>query len=144
VVEQLTVDGDLASGMLANGVAPEGVRDIGPIGKALRQCIGGCTFTDTGEVAILEECRHPMVTHWPLAPGDILVLCSDGLVEEGAFLDPETLGELVTENSHLPAQELARLLAVAADDLHRLPSPLEPDGFGDNISCIVVKLTEER
>src|SRR5262249_15464655 len=84
VVEQLTVDGDLASGMLAEGVPPETIRDIGPVAKALRQCIGGCTVTPAGEITILEECCNPTVTQWPLVPGDILVLCSDGLIEEGA------------------------------------------------------------
>ena len=139
-VEQLTVDGDLASGMLAGGMPPETIRDVGQIAKALRECIGGCTFNAAGEITILEDCCNPIVTQWHLVPGDVVVLCSDGLVEEGVFMEPETLGELVRANRHLPAQDLARHLVVAADNLHRLPSALEPDGYGDNISCIVIKI----
>ncbi|HWY87486.1 MAG TPA: PP2C family serine/threonine-protein phosphatase, partial [Gemmataceae bacterium] len=142
-VEQLTVDGDLASGMLAGGMPPETIRDVGQIAKALRECIGGCTFNAAGEITILEECCNPAVTQWPLLPGDVVVLCSDGLVEEGTFMEPETLGELVRANRHLPARGLAKHLVQAADNLHRLPSALEPDGYGDNISCIVIKIDEE-
>jgi serine/threonine protein phosphatase PrpC len=142
VVEQLTVDGDLASGMLAEGVAPETIRDVGPVAKALRECIGGCAFDDAGEVTILMESCNPTITRWPLLPGDVIVLCSDGLVEEGAFMEPETLGEMIRAGRHLSAQDLARQLALAADNLHRLPSLLEPEGFGDNISCIVIKIEE--
>lgn len=138
--EQLTVDGDLASGMLADGLPPENLADVGPIGKALRECIGGCTMNAEGVVGIHEEGCRPTVTYWPLVPGDIIVLCSDGLVDEEVFMEPTTLSKLVLANRHLPAQELARLLADAADQIHRLPSPLEPEGFGDNISCIVVKI----
>ena len=138
--EQLTVDGDLAAGMLEGGTAPERVREIGLVGKALRECIGGCTVSANGTVSIVEECCRPHTHDWPLFPGDVLVLCSDGLVEEGAFLEPAQLGELVRANRHLSAAELARHLVTAADNLHRLPSPLEPEGYGDNISCIVVKI----
>jgi serine/threonine protein phosphatase PrpC len=140
VVEQLTVDGDLASGMLAEGVPPETIRDVGPVGKALRECIGGCTFNAAGEITVLKECCNPPITQWCLLPGDVIVLCSDGLVEEGAFMEPDMLGEVVRANRHLSAQDLARHLTLVADNLHRLPSPLEPEGFGDNISCIVVKI----
>jgi serine/threonine protein phosphatase PrpC len=139
-VEQLTVDGDLASGMLGEGMPPENLRDVGVIGKALRECVGGCTFNAKGDVTILENSCDPPVVRWPLVPGDVVILCSDGLVEENSFLEPETLAELVRANRHLSAQDLARCLVEAADDLHRLPSPLEPEGFGDNISCIVIKV----
>ena len=139
-VEQLTVDGDLASGMLSDGAPPEHIREIGLVAKALCECIGGCTVSAGGTVSILEECCRPTVHEWPLLPGDVLVLCSDGLVEEGTFLEPALLGDIVRANRHLSAAELARLLVETADNLHRLPSPLEPEGYGDNISCIVVKI----
>lgn len=139
-VEQLTVDGDLASGMLAAGTPPEQVRELGLVGKALRECIGGNTITPEGKVAIHEESCRPTVNQWPLLPGDILILCSDGLVEEGAFMEPDTLAEIVRSHKHQSAEELALFLADYADALQRLPSPLETEGLGDNISCIVVKI----
>lgn len=140
LVEQLTVDGDLGSFLLSSGTPPEHLRELGFMAKALRQCIGGCTVTPQGKVEVLDDSCIPMITRWRLLPGDILVLCSDGLVEEGAFLDEPALGELVQAHRNLPAQELAELLAEAADALQRLPTPLEPEGFGDNISCIVIKI----
>ncbi len=140
LVEQLTVDGDLGSHMLTHGTPPEHLRELGMMAKALRQCIGGCTVTPQGKVEVLDDSCIPAITRWPLLPGDIVVLCSDGLVEEGAFLDEPAVGELVQAHRNLPAQELAELLAEAADALQRVPTPLEPEGFGDNISCIVIKI----
>ena len=138
--EQLTVDGDLASGMLAGGTPPESIRALGPVGKALRECIGGCAFTTGGQITILEESCVPNLTDWTLLPGDVLVLCSDGLVEEEAFMEPETMAEIVNNHRHLSAEELAVLLVEMADRMHRLPSAQEPEGFGDNISCVVIKV----
>lgn len=140
LVEQLTVDGDLGSHLLSHGTPPEHLRELGFMAKALRQCIGGCTVTPQGNVEVLDDSCIPMITRWPLLPGDILVLCSDGLVEEGAFLDEPALGGLVQAHRRMPAQELAELLVEAADALQRLPTPLEPEGFGDNISCIAIKI----
>src|SRR5262249_59618810 len=47
-IEQLTVDGDLGSALLAAGVPPEDVREVGPMAKALRDCIGGYTRSPLG------------------------------------------------------------------------------------------------
>jgi PPM family protein phosphatase len=141
-IEQLTVDGDLASDLLAQGAAPEEVRELGTMARALRECVGGCIKTDDGELATLPESAHPKVSRWPLMPGDVIVLCTDGLVEEGFFLEPATLATVVRDNPHLPASDLALLLVEAADALQRLPTILEPDGFGDNISCLVIKIKE--
>ena len=140
LIEQLTVDGDLGSYLLGRRTPPEQLRELGLMAKALRECIGGCTVTPSGKVEVMDDSCIPALTRWPLLPGDIVVLCSDGLVEEGAFLDDAALGELVQAHRKLPAQELAELLADAADALQRLPTPLEPEGFGDNISCVVVKI----
>jgi serine/threonine protein phosphatase PrpC len=143
-VEQLTVDGDLASDLLARGAAPEEVRELGAMARALRECVGGCVKTEDGRIDILRESCTPKVARWPLVPGDVIVLCTDGLVEEGFFLEPGTLADIVRNNMHCSAAELALVLVEAADALQRVPTILEPDGFGDNISCVVVKIKEAQ
>jgi protein phosphatase len=140
-IEQLTVDGDLGSELLATGTPPEEVRELGGLARALRVCIGGCAKNAVGELTILEEYCRPVMSFWQLLPGDVLVICSDGLVEEGAFLEPARLAELVRSRTDLSVEELALLLAEEADSLHRVPSELEPDGFGDNITCIVIRIS---
>ena len=40
-----------------------------------------------GLVPNVDRCT-PRVRKWRLRPGDVVVLCSDGLVEEGVFLEP--------------------------------------------------------
>jgi len=139
-VEQLTVDGDLASDLLHHGMAPEQVRELGVMTRALRQCVGGCDIDEKGEPTIALECTLPSIAQWRLMPGDVIVLCSDGLVEEGAFLEPELLVEIIRNNPNATAQELATLFADAADSLQRVPTPQEPEGYGDNISCVVVRV----
>jgi protein phosphatase len=139
-VEQLTVDGDLGSELLADGMPPEEVKALGALARGLRDCIGGCSVTPAGEPDVLHDFSRPVMSSWPLLPGDVVVLCSDGLVEEGVFLEPEKLRDIVGSHPHLSAQALAEQLAQAADALQRLPTPLEPDGFGDNISCIVIRV----
>jgi serine/threonine protein phosphatase PrpC len=139
-VEQLTVDGDLGSTLLAAGVPPEDVREAGSMAKALRDCVGGYTRTPAGELRVQEQHCTPTVTFWRLLPGDFVVLCTDGLVEEGIFLDPPALTELLRRHRNLTAQALAVKLAEAADALQRPPTPHEPDGFGDNVSCVVIKV----
>jgi protein phosphatase len=142
LLEQLTVDGDLGTHLLRHGTPPEQLRELGLLSKALRECVGGCTVDGDGHVIVQDDACIPTITHWPLLPGDIIVLCTDGLVEQGAFLEPETLGELVRAHRDVPAQELAERLADAADALQRLPTFLEPEGFGDNISCVVIKILD--
>jgi len=120
--------------------AHEDVRETGSMARALRDCIGGCARSSKGEPAVQEQYCVPTVSVWRLLPGDFVVLCTDGLIEEGAFLDPADLAELLQRHRDLPAMALAVKLADAADACQRLPSTLEPQGFGDNISCIVIKV----
>jgi len=140
-VEQLTVDGDLGSGLLAQGYPPETLVEIGGMAKALRECIGGCRVDPDGTIGVHESLLEPGLFQLPLLPGDVIVLCTDGLVDEGMFLEPDTLRQIVRTHYHRPAQEIAEVLADCADALQRLPSPMEPDGYGDNVSVIVVKVT---
>jgi serine/threonine protein phosphatase PrpC len=139
-IEQLTIDGDLATDLLRQSVPPERVREIGNMGKALRQCIGGCEATEDNQLAVVTEASTPTLGEWRLVPGDIVVVCTDGLVEEGAFLEPEILVEIVRNHPEATAQELAEAFVESADALQRLPSAQEPEGFGDNVSCVVVKI----
>lgn len=139
-VEQLTVDGDLGSGLLMLGMPPEDVRGFGGMARSLRECVGGCARNADGTLTINEHYCTPTVTTWTLVPGDVVVLCSDGLVDEGVFLEPAEVAELVRRHPHVPPEELAIKLADAADSLQRLASALEPDGFGDNITCIVIRI----
>jgi serine/threonine protein phosphatase PrpC len=138
--EQLTVDGDLASALLGRRVAPEDVRGLGYAGRSLRECVGGCVVTAEGEIKPMPESGKPALTSWPLLPGDTIVLCTDGLVEEGIFLDAVTLAELVRKHRSASAGELAVLLADEADALQQPPSSVDPDGLGDNIGCVVIKI----
>jgi serine/threonine protein phosphatase PrpC len=141
-VEQLTVDGDLKSALLALRRPPEEVRGVGPLGRALRECVGGCLRSAEGQLVIPDQHCQPTLSRWRLLPGDVVVLCTDGLVEEEVFLDPAQLADLVRDNLELNAEEIAFILAEAADQCQRSPSALEPDGFGDNISVVVLKVME--
>jgi len=55
---------------------------------------------------------------------------SDGLVDEGLYLEPDEVAKLVREHPKASAQELALLLGDAADAQQREPSVWEPDGSG--------------
>ncbi|MFO0864988.1 MAG: protein phosphatase 2C domain-containing protein [Gemmataceae bacterium] len=140
LIEQLTVDGDLASDLLARRTPPEEIQQMGSVSRALRVCIGGCTLTPEGKPAILEDACQPTLSRWRFMPGDVLVFCTDGLVEEGAFLEPETVAQIIRDHPNASAQDLATRLSEAADMCQRLPSPMEPEGFGDNVTCVVVRV----
>ncbi|MSU77969.1 MAG: hypothetical protein EXS16_07720 [Gemmataceae bacterium] len=139
-IEQLTVDGDVASDLLANGASPEEIHELGSVSRSLRECVGGCIVNERGELAILAEYCKPKVSRWPLLPGDVVMLCSDGLIEEGYFLEPHNAAAMVRNMQSAKAADIALSLVNAADAMQRLPSVLEPDGFGDNISCVIIKV----
>ncbi len=139
LAEQLTVDGDVASSQLALGTPPEQVQELGAAGKALRFCLGACREAETGELVVNVERARPQISHWRLKPGDTIVLCSDGLVEERVFLEPEDLATILDAGRDLTSQQLAEHLVAAADAKQRLPSPTEPNGYGDNIAAIVLR-----
>ena len=140
--DQLTVDGDLGTELLAGGAAPEQVLRMGVVARALRGCVGGCTH-NSGKVEVLPDSCRPVVTRWPVVPGDVVILCTDGLVEEGFFLEPEGMADLVRTHRTLAAAELARRLVDAANAMQRMPSSAEPEGFGDNITCVVIKIESD-
>ncbi len=150
--EQLTIDGDVRCVQLAAGAPPEAVRELGPEGLALYGCLGVSARRPDGRlVCDTRRCR-PQLGHWRLRLGDVVVLCSDGLVEEGIFLDPGDLVGLVGESRlyerdllamicgepTVPPEELARSFVAAARAHHRDASPWEPAGCGDDVTCIVL------
>ena len=139
LAEQLTVDGDVASSQLALGTPPEQVQELGAAGKALRFCLGACRETESGELVVDVQRARPQISRWQLKPGDTMVLCSDGLVEERVFLEPEDLATIIEAGRDLTSQQLAEQLVAAADAKQRLPSPTEPNGYGDNITAIVLR-----
>jgi len=141
-IEQLTVDADLGCTLLAAGSPPENVIELGPVTRALRSCVGGVLYKSAADELVVDEARlRLLVNRWKLLPGETVILCSDGLVEEGAFLEPAELLELVRQNADLSPEALAFALAEAADARQFLPSQEEPDGCGDNIACCVIRLS---
>lgn len=140
-IEQVTVDGDLGNALLAAGVPPEEIWELGGAAYSLYSYVGGSARDGNGEPDIGEH-AEPERSRFPLLPGDTVILCSDGLVEEGAFLEPGDVLRLVREHSGLSAQALAEKLADAADARQALPSPAEPNGRGDNITCSVLRVFE--
>jgi protein phosphatase len=142
-IEQLTVDADLGCTLLAAGSPPENVIELGPVTRALRSCVGGVLYKSASDELVVDDARFRLVVNrWKLLPGETVILCSDGLVEEGAFLEPAELLELVRQNADLSAEALALALAEAADARQTLPSQEEPEGCGDNISCCVIKISQ--
>src|SRR5439155_12215527 len=110
-LEQLTVDGDLGVSLLAGGMAPEEVLALGAMARGLRECVGGSTPTPDGRLDEVEQHTPPPPSRWPLLPGDVLLFCTDGLVEEDLFLEPADAERLLREHGHRSAEELAELLA---------------------------------
>jgi serine/threonine protein phosphatase PrpC len=136
--EQLTVDGDVRCIHLANGVPPEEVRDLGLDALALYTCLGvGEEVAGEPGLAVCLPRTLPHVSRWRLLPGDVVVLCSDGLVEEGVFLEPADLAALAA-TPDLSASDLACRLVQAARARHRDASPWEPAGCGDDATCVVL------
>jgi serine/threonine protein phosphatase PrpC len=101
------------------------------------------SISDNTFASDLERCL-PQIGRWPLVDGDILVVCSDGLIDEGIFLAPEDAAAIAYAHPNATAEELTSLLISAADARQRPPSLAEPHGFGDNIACIVMKFSSTK
>lgn len=139
--EQLTVDGDVRCVHLAAGWPPEEMRELGAEGFALYTCLGIGEPEPGGRmVPCLDRCT-PRVRRWKLLPGDVLILCSDGLVEEGTYLEPAELA--FHASAHQLPSALAEALVAAAVARHRDPSVWEPEGSGDDVTCVVITVAED-
>jgi serine/threonine protein phosphatase PrpC len=138
--EQLTVDGDVRCALLATGTPPEEVAAMGGEAASLYCCLGVSLPDDSGRLAACPQRCAPRIARFRLRPGDVLVLATDGLVEEGAFLEPGELPPLVDSHPEASAAELATALVEAARARHREPSEEEPEGFGDDVTCVVVRV----
>ncbi len=137
-VEQLSVDGDVRCAQLAAGMPPEEVRAMGADAGALYACLGVGKLTSTGDLEVCVARSRPNLGHWRLLPGDIVVLCSDGVVEEGIFLSAAELPGLLAEPADQSPAEMAERLVQAARARHREPTLWEPEGHGDDATCVVV------
>ncbi len=137
--EQLTVDGDTGTRLLSQMTPPEDVLALGESGKSLHFCLGSCHINTIGELLLNVDRCTPTIYQLRLMDGDTLILCTDGLVDEGVFLEPEELRQLVHDNKALNAQELSEKLVAEADSRQRSVSDVEPKGFGDNISCALIR-----
>ncbi|MFO0877226.1 MAG: protein phosphatase 2C domain-containing protein [Gemmataceae bacterium] len=141
-VEQLTVDGDVRTTYLIAGCSSEEVMRLGAEGFALYEALGIMDRDHPAGPVPDPERSQPTVRRWPLQPGDLVVLCTDGLVEAGAALSPT---DLVTFSQAYPRNdELAEQLVLAADQCQRDPSPTEPAGFGDDATCIVIRIESDQ
>jgi serine/threonine protein phosphatase PrpC len=143
-VEKLTVDGNLGASLLAAGAAPEHIVELGSLARGLRECVGGCDRAPDGQITVVERHNRPAISSWTLLPDEYVILCSDGLIEDNLYLEPAQMEQLVRNHGDRPVDELAKLLADAADERQRLASPLEPEGMGDNISCVVVRVVAKE
>jgi serine/threonine protein phosphatase PrpC len=148
IAEQLTVDGDVGTSLLAAGMPPDEVQELGVTAKALRHCLGACTIGVEGifQGKLLSHPTRCMPTYsrWSLNPGDTVVYCTDGLIDEGVFLEPAEVAEIISTQTSLTAQQLAERLVSQADQKQRLPSSREPSGFGDNIACVVLRVLPNK
>lgn len=135
-LEVLTIDGDLATECIIKGEPPEVAIALGETGKALKTYLGGTRLNPESEALP----SHPTINSFKLLPSEIILVCSDGLIEEGVFLEPSEAEKILNNLLGESPEDIVNLLVDQAASRQRLPSEQEPQGYGDNISCIVIKV----
>ena len=142
VAELLTVDGDVRCIELAAGLPPEHVLQLGHEAFALFSCLGVGERRPDGQLVPSLDRSRPAISRWVLLPGDVVVLCTDGLVEEGVFLGAADLARIVGGSPGRSAVDTVEALVAAANDCGRPPSESERYGQGDDITCVVLIVGE--
>ena len=84
------------------------------------------------------QISNPSLARWRLLPGDVVILCTDGLAEEGFFLGSTDLAQIIDASRGRSAVETVETLIDAANACSRPPSEWEPMGRGDDITCVVL------
>jgi len=134
-VESLTRDDDVETHLHLEGARPEDVLKAEDR-RALRRVIGLCRPREGGGLEPDPERARPTVLEFGLLPGDHLLLCSDGLVEEGVFLSPEEVAHALREGA-----AAGRSLDDVVDEIVKLAdSRQQPPRTGDNIACVAVRV----
>lgn len=133
--EQLTRDDDVETLLMAEGGAPEEISELPDADrKALRRIVGALRRSSAGTLEPDLDRIRPTILELGLLPGDVLLLCSDGLIEEGLFLDVEEASAIIRAGAGEAVGAVAQKLVAAADERQRLPRN------GDNISCVLVRV----
>ncbi len=102
-------------------------------GTELSRVVGQCRF-DQKQQCYLNGAQKVSIDHCQLAPGDYLLLCSDGLLNIDDVNDEAAveiaLKQQIDTHSNESCRELARQLVRAADDAHG----------NDNITALLLRL----
>jgi serine/threonine protein phosphatase PrpC len=130
-IEQINLDDDVWHARLRSGMPPEEA-STKKGNTLLRRVVGACMKEGDQIMPDLRRVRFASFRAC-LGPGDILLLGSDGLIEEGNYISQSEAFELVRKNIDKSAQEICDILINEANDRQ------VPPKHGDNISCIIVK-----
>ena len=106
-------------------------------GAELSRVVGQCHF-DQEQQGYVSDAQKVSIDHCQFAPGDYLLLCSDGLlniddVNDEAAAEKE-LKQQIETHSNKSCRELARQLVRAADDAHG----------NDNITALLLRLAPQH
>ncbi|MDP6502560.1 MAG: SpoIIE family protein phosphatase [Planctomycetota bacterium] len=131
-IEQINLDDDVWHARLRSGMAPEEASSKKG-NSLLRRVVGACMKEGDQIQPDLRRVRFTGYRAY-IGPGDVLLLGSDGLIEEGSYISQSEAFDLVHSNIEKSAQEICDILINDANERQIPPK------HGDNISCIIVKV----